>query len=46
MPRRLSELVDDCLATDPAMRPQSANEFVVRIEEILRTLNRTSGPQT
>jgi hypothetical protein len=46
MPRRLIELVDDCLHTDPGLRPQSANEFVVRIEEILRTLNRTSGPQT
>jgi serine/threonine-protein kinase len=46
MPRRLIELVDDCLQMDPGLRPQSANEFVVRIEEILRTLSRTSGPQS
>ena len=44
MPRRLSELVDDCLQTDPALRPQSAREFLVRIDEILRTLQRLSGP--
>lgn len=44
MPRRLVELVDDCLQLDPSMRPQSANEFVVRIEEVLRTLSRLSGP--
>lgn len=46
MPRRLVELVDDCLQIDPGLRPQSANEFVVRIEEILRTLSRQSGPQS
>jgi len=44
MPRRLSELVDDCLQMDPALRPQSAREFLVRIDEILRTLQRLSGP--
>lgn len=46
MPRRLVELVDDCLNIDPGLRPQSANEFVVRIEEVLRTINRQSGPQS
>lgn len=45
MHRRLVELVDDCLKIDPTLRPQSANEFVVRIEEVLRTLSRHSGPQ-
>lgn len=44
MPRRLIELVDDCLHTDPALRPQTAREFLVRIDEILRTLQRLSGP--
>jgi serine/threonine-protein kinase len=44
MPRRLIELVDDCLLMDPALRPQSAREFLVRIDEILRTLQRLSGP--
>ncbi len=44
MPRRLVELVDDCLRIDPALRPQSSREFLVRIEEILRTLQRLSGP--
>ena len=46
MPRRLIELVDDCLNIDPGLRPQTANEFVIRIEEVLRTLNRQSGPQS
>jgi serine/threonine-protein kinase len=46
MPRRLVELVDDCLNIDPGLRPQSANEFVVRIEEVLRTISRQSGPQS
>ena len=44
MPRRLVELVDDCLLMDPALRPQSAREFLVRIDEVLRTLQRLSGP--
>jgi len=44
MPRRLNELVDDCLSMDPNLRPQSAREFLVRIDEILRTLQRLSGP--
>ena len=44
MPRRLIELVDDCLLMDPTLRPQSAREFLVRIDEILRTLQRLSGP--
>jgi len=29
---------------DPNLRPQSAREFLVRIDEILRTLQRLSGP--
>ena len=45
LPKNLVELVDDCLKIDPTLRPQSANEFVVRIEEVLRTLSRHSGPQ-
>lgn len=44
MPRRLVELVDDCLLMDPQLRPQSAREFLVRIDEVLRTLQRLSGP--
>jgi len=44
MPRRLVELVDDCLLMDPQMRPQSAREFLVRIDEVLRGLQRLSGP--
>lgn len=44
LPRRLIELVDDCLQMDPALRPQSAREFLVRIDEVLRTLQRLSGP--
>lgn len=44
MPRRLVELVDDCLLMDPHMRPQSAREFLVRIDEVLRGLQRLSGP--
>ncbi len=44
MPRRLVELVDDCLIMDAALRPQSAREFLVRIDEVLRTLQRLSGP--
>lgn len=46
MPRRLVELVDDCLQMDPSMRPQSAQEFLVRIDEVLRTLSRLSGPMS
>ena len=46
MPHRLNELVDDCLLMDPKLRPQSAREFLVRIDEILRTLQRLSGPQS
>ena len=46
MPRRLNELVDDCLLMDPAQRPQSAREFLVRIDEVLRTLHRASGPMS
>jgi serine/threonine-protein kinase len=44
LPRRLVELVDDCLQMDPGLRPQSAREFLVRIDEVLRTLSRLSGP--
>ncbi|MBK9752090.1 serine/threonine-protein kinase [Nannocystis sp.] len=44
MPRRLVELADDCLQMDPNLRPQSAREFLVRIDEVLRTLQRLSGP--
>src|SRR5690606_36296728 len=34
----LVNLVDDCLEIDPGMRPQSAREFLTRLEEVIRLL--------
>ena len=38
LPRTLIKLVDDCLEIDPAMRPQSAREFLNRLEEVIKLL--------
>src|SRR5690606_33050094 len=38
LPKALIKLVDDCLEIDPALRPQSAREFLNRLEEIMRNL--------
>ncbi|MCY1068874.1 serine/threonine-protein kinase [Nannocystis sp. RBIL2] len=38
LPRQLIKLVDDCLEIDPGMRPQSAREFLTRLEEVIRLL--------
>lgn len=38
LPKTLVKLVDDCLEIDPGMRPQSAREFLTRLEEVIRLL--------
>ena len=38
LPKNLIKLVDDCLEIDPGMRPQSAREFLTRLEEVIRQL--------
>ncbi len=38
LPWQLIKLVDDCLEIDPGMRPQSAREFLTRLEEVIRLL--------
>ena len=38
LPKNLVKLVDDCLEIDPSMRPQSAREFLNRLEEVIRQL--------
>jgi serine/threonine protein kinase len=38
LPKQLIQLVDDCLEIDPALRPQSAREFLARLEEVIRLL--------
>ncbi len=40
LPHNLIMLVDDCLALDPTKRPQSAREFLSRIELAMQALNR------
>jgi serine/threonine-protein kinase len=46
LPRRLCELVDDCLQIDPAKRPASARVFLARVEDVLRALPRTGDHPT
>ncbi len=38
LPRNLVDLVDDCLEIDPGARPQSARDFLVRMDDVLRSL--------
>jgi serine/threonine-protein kinase len=40
LPEKLVRLVDDCMEIPPERRPQNAQEFIDRIEEILRSLPR------
>ncbi|MEZ4428011.1 MAG: serine/threonine-protein kinase [Nannocystaceae bacterium] len=40
LPHNLIMLVDDCLSLDPSKRPQSAREFLERIELAMQALNR------
>ena len=40
LPHNLIMLVDDCLAIDPTKRPQSAREFLARIDGAMKALNR------
>jgi serine/threonine protein kinase len=40
LPRELVKLVDDCLTLDPKQRPQTAQLFLARLEDILRNLPR------
>lgn len=40
LPKDLVKLVDDCLALDPGLRPQTAQLFLARLEDILRSLPR------
>jgi serine/threonine protein kinase len=43
LPRNLVQLVDDSLEIDAAKRPQSAKEFLARMEEVIRTLPLEDG---
>ena len=47
LPRNLISLVDDTLEIDPSKRPQTAREFIVRLEEVIRTLpvEESDGPE-
>ncbi len=38
VPRGLVAIVDSCLEINPADRPQSAREFLQRLEEVIRTI--------
>ncbi len=38
LPRGLVALVDDCLEIEPINRPQSAREFLQRLEEVIKAL--------
>ena len=40
LPEALVQLVDDCLARAPERRPQSAQQFLGRLEDVLRSLPR------
>jgi eukaryotic-like serine/threonine-protein kinase len=40
LPRDLVKLVDDCLALNPKDRPQTAQLFLARLEDVLRNLPR------
>ncbi len=43
LPRQLIQLVDDCLEIDPAKRPSSARDFLIRLEEVIRVLPTEEG---
>src|SRR5690606_3316187 len=43
LPRSLISLVDDCLEIDPAKRPQTARDFLLRMEEVIRLLPAEEG---
>ncbi|MCB9567260.1 MAG: serine/threonine protein kinase [Myxococcales bacterium] len=43
LPRSLIQLVDDCLEIDPAKRPPSARDFLIRLEEVIRILPAEEG---
>ena len=40
LPKDLIKLVDDCLALDPKSRPQTAQLFLAKLEDVLRNLPR------
>jgi serine/threonine protein kinase len=43
IPEPLVELVDDCLSVNPKQRPQTAQLFLARLEDVLRGLPRETG---
>jgi serine/threonine protein kinase len=43
IPEALVSLVDDCLSVNPKQRPQTAQLFLARLEDVLRNLPRESG---
>jgi serine/threonine protein kinase len=43
LPDELIVLVDDCLAVNPKQRPQTAQLFLARLEDVLRSLPREGG---
>lgn len=43
MPDALIALVDDCLSVNPKQRPQTAQLFLARLEDVLRSLPRETG---
>nr|WP_293255356.1 serine/threonine-protein kinase [Nannocystis sp.] len=44
VPKALVTLVDSCLEVNPADRPQSAREFLQRLEEVIRVLPADGDP--
>jgi serine/threonine protein kinase len=46
LPKELVKLVDDCLALDPKNRPQTAQLFLARLEDVLRNLPREGSEGT
>jgi serine/threonine-protein kinase len=46
VPPGLAKLIDECLARDPAARPQSVRVVLSRIDEVLRALPRENGTFT
>ncbi|HRI06301.1 MAG TPA: serine/threonine-protein kinase, partial [Nannocystaceae bacterium] len=43
LPRNLIQLVDDTLEIDPGKRPQTARDFIVRLEDVIRILPTEEG---
>ncbi len=43
LPPALVQLIDDCVAIDPAARPASVRVFLARLDEVLRALPRASA---